>query len=121
MSSAVRFITNLGIEGVLFGIALVFSVVAFARRREIGLLLLAFAIGSMFATQLIAAAVNTFIYSLQPDNAWLQIPRVLEHFVAPCLILVAVIVLAYAKRPNHSTEPTPTSGTSAAEHPPRQP
>jgi hypothetical protein len=25
------------------------------------------------------------------------------------------------QRANHSTEPTPTSGTSAAEHPPRQP
>jgi pimeloyl-ACP methyl ester carboxylesterase len=29
--------------------------------------------------------------------------------------------VANEKQPNHSTEPTPTSGASAAEHPPRQP
>jgi len=32
-----------------------------------------------------------------------------------------VIFVPMEKEPNHSTEPTPTSGTSAAEHPPRQP
>jgi hypothetical protein len=33
----------------------------------------------------------------------------------------AFLSMQIPKKPNHSTEPTPTPGTSAAEHPPRQP
>ena len=100
-----RFLIDLGIGGILLGLALILAVITWVRRREWGFVFLALAVGSFFAAEVIVAMSFSAIRSGRAVDGWVDLPGMLQSRVAPMLTFVALLLLAIRRTPPHPAPP----------------